>query len=454
LFKKILVANRGEIALRILRAAADLDIETVLVYSQADAESMPVNLADESYCIGPPPASSSYLNVPAIINVALLTGADAVHPGYGFLAENAAFAEICREHHLKFIGPNPDCIRRMGDKATARATAKSLGVPTVPGSSGVIKDPEDAKSIADEIGYPVLIKATAGGGGKGMRVASSESELESVLERARYEAESAFGNDGVYLEKYISHVRHVEIQVFGDIYGNVVHLGERDCSIQRRHQKLIEEAPSPVLDPVLREQMGEAATRIANAIEYEGAGTVEFILDSNSKQFYFMEMNTRIQVEHPVTEEVTGFDLVTEQLQVASGEALSFTQPQVQIGGHAIEFRINAEDPGHNFRPHPGQITDFVPPGGVGVRVDSHAYAGYRIPPNYDSLIGKLIVRGNTRQQALNRSRRALEEFAVGGVETTIPLYLQILDDEKFQRGDVGTRYLEQFLATKASLAV
>jgi acetyl-CoA carboxylase biotin carboxylase subunit len=445
LFKKILIANRSEIALRIIRACADLGINTVLVHSQADAESLPVNLADESYCIGPASVSQSYLNIPAIINVALLTGADAIHPGYGFLSENAHFAEICKEHKIKFIGPSADTIKQMGDKATAKETAKKAGVPTVPGSDGLIHDLAQAAKLAKEIGFPVLIKATAGGGGRGMRIVTKADELETALAAASQEAQAAFGNAGVYLEKYIINMKHIEFQVFGDSNGTVVHLGERDCSIQRRHQKLIEEAPSVALTDDLRKRMGEAAVKVAKSVRYEGAGTIEFILDLDSHNFYFMEMNTRIQVEHPVTEMITGIDLVTEQIKVAAGEPLSFQQKDIKIQGHAIEFRINAEDPAENFRPSPGLITAYIAPGGIGVRLDSHCFTGYRMPSFYDSLLGKLIVYGSNREETINRARRALGEFGVEGVKTTIPLHSQVLEDSEFIKGKVTTRFLDEF---------
>jgi acetyl-CoA carboxylase, biotin carboxylase subunit len=445
LFKKILIANRSEIALRIIRACNDLGIDTVLIHSQADADSLPVTLADESFCVGPALASQSYLNVPAIINVALLTGADAIHPGYGFLSENAHFAEICREHKIKFIGPSPEAIKQMGDKATARATAKKAGVPTVPGTEGLIHDLAHAEKLAKKIGYPVLIKATAGGGGRGMRIVHNENELATMLAAASQEAQAAFGNPGVYLEKYILNMKHIEFQIFADSRGNVIHLGERDCSIQRRHQKLLEEAPSTALSSDLRNKMGEAAIKVAKAVEYEGAGTIEFILDLDTKNFYFMEMNTRIQVEHPVTEAVTGLDLLVEQIKVAAGEPLSVKQKDVQLNGHAIEFRINAEDPGHNFRPSPGLIEEYISPGGIGVRLDSHCYAGYRMPSYYDSLLGKLIVHGHTREQVISRAKRALGEFGIEGIKTTIPLHLQILDDPVFLGGNITTGFLNHF---------
>ncbi len=446
MFKKILIANRSEIALRIIRACNDLGISTVLIHSQADADSLPVNLADESFCIGPPQAAQSYLNIPAIINVALLTGAEAIHPGYGFLSESAHFAEVCREHKIKFIGPSPESIRQMGDKSRAKATVKKAGVPTVPGSDGLVHDLKDALNLAEQIGYPVLIKATAGGGGRGMRIVKEASELEKALASASYEAQAAFGNSGVYLEKYITRMKHIEFQIFGDSQGNVVHLGERDCSIQRRHQKLIEEAPSISLTADLRQKMGDAAVKVAKAVEYEGAGTIEFILDLDTQNFYFMEMNTRIQVEHPVTEAVTGIDLVGEQIKVAAGETLSFKQKDVKLQGHAIEFRINAEDAEQNFRPSPGLITDYISPGGIGVRLDSHCYTGYRMPQYYDSLLGKLIIYGKDRTETLSRARRALGEFGIEGVKTTIPLHLQILDDEIFINGNITTGYLDNFL--------
>jgi acetyl-CoA carboxylase, biotin carboxylase subunit len=451
LFKKILIANRSEIALRIIRACNDLGVNTVLVYSKADEDSLPVNLADESFCIGPAQASQSYLNIPAIMNVALLTGSEAIHPGYGFLSENAHFAEICLEHKIKFIGPAPDSIRQMGDKATARETVKKIGVPTVPGSEGLINDHSEALSLAKEIGFPVLIKATAGGGGRGMRIVNSESELENCLISASQEAQAAFGNAGVYLEKYIVNMRHIEFQIFGDSYGNLVHLGERDCSIQRRHQKLIEEALSPALDEKLRKEMGQAAVSIAKAINYEGAGTIEFILDVDTKKFYFMEMNTRIQVEHPVTETITGLDLLVEQIKVASGEKLSFKQEEIKFKGHVIEFRINAEDPEANFRPSPGLIGEYISPGGIGIRLDSHCYGGYKMPSFYDSLLGKLIVSGSTRQEAINRAKRALSEFGIEGVKTTIPLHLQILEDSIFNTGNITTKYLEDFIKRQSN---
>lgn len=447
MFKKVLIANRGEIALRIIRACRDLGVSTVMIHSEADRDSLPVNLADESYCIGPVSASQSYLNVPEIINVALISGADAIHPGYGFLSENARFAEICREHKIKFIGAKPEVIKLMGDKASARDTVKKAGVATVPGTEGLISDLKEAKKIAKEIGYPVLVKATAGGGGRGMRIVQHEDELEKALLAASQEAQAAFGNAGVYIEKFITKMRHIEFQIFGDMSGNVVHLGERDCSIQRRHQKLLEEAPSPALSEKLRQEMGSAAVKVAKAVGYEGAGTIEFILDLDSKNFYFMEMNTRIQVEHPVTEMVTGLDLLVEQIRVAEGEKLSVKQEDIKIKGHAIEFRINAEDPFDKFRPSPGTLEEFIVPGGIGVRTDTHCYSGYIVPPYYDSLVGKLIIFGENRQQTISRAKRALGEFGIEGIKTTIPLFLEILEDERFIKGDITTKYLDEFFS-------
>jgi acetyl-CoA carboxylase, biotin carboxylase subunit len=446
MFRKILVANRGEIALRIIRACRELGIRTVAVYSQADRESLHVRFADEDVCIGPAPARDSYLNIPRIIAAAEITGADAIHPGYGFLAENAEFAEICERSDIVFIGPSAEQIRLMGDKAMARKTMMSVGVPTVPGSAGAIEDADSALETAREIGFPVLIKAAAGGGGKGMRVAQDGETFPAQLQMAQNEARSAFGDASVYLEKYLARPRHIEIQVMGDRHGNVIHLGERECSLQRRHQKLVEEAPSVALTPELRERMGEAATRGAKAIGYYSAGTVEFLLDEDGS-FYFMEMNTRIQVEHPVTELVTGVDLVKEQIRVAAGERLSISVAELR--GHCIECRINAEDPRRNFAPSPGQITIFHPPGGPGVRVDTHAYAGYHVPPYYDSLIGKLIVHGNTRDEALVRTRIALESFIIEGVHTTIPFLLELLHDEDVIAGRMDTKLVERRMAER-----
>jgi len=449
LFQKVLIANRGEIALRIIRACHELGVKTVAVYSEADRESLHVRFADEDVCIGPAAASESYLNIPRIIAAAEITGAEAIHPGYGFLAENAEFSEICTRSDLVFIGPTPEQIRLMGDKATARRTMMDVGVPTVPGSEGIIDDMDEAKRVADQIGYPIMIKASAGGGGKGMRIAEKPETFEKLLRSAQVEAQAAFGNSGVYLEKCILKPRHVEIQVFGDSKGKVVHYGERDCSIQRRHQKLLEEAPSPALTPELREEMGLAAVKAAAAIDYVGAGTVEFLLDQDGS-FYFMEMNTRIQVEHPVTEVCTGVDLVKEQIRVAAG--LPLTHPDgAELRGHAIEFRINAEDPDRNFAPSPGTVHTFHPPGGPGVRLDTHVYAGYRVPPFYDSLIAKLIVSGRDRNEALARARQALDEFVIEGVKTTIPFLRRILDDEAFRAGDVDTGFVARVQAEDAA---
>ena len=443
MFKKVLIANRGEIALRVIRACKELGLETVAVYSTADRDSLHVRFADDDVCIGPGPSRESYLVVPRLIAAAEITGADAIHPGYGFLAENADFAETVGASGLTFIGPTPEQIRSMGDKATARRLAKEAGVPTVPGSPDTISDLEEALRVASEIGYPVIIKATAGGGGKGMRVAKNAEEFSQSFTLAQNEALSAFGNGSVYIEKYLARPRHVEIQVMGDKHGKVVHLGERDCSVQRRHQKLIEEAPSPALTEELREQMGTAAVKLAAAIGYSGAGTIEFLLDEDGS-FYFMEMNTRIQVEHPVTEMVTSFDLVKEQIRVAAGEPLSWLGNGLKLRGHAIECRINAEDPYRNFQPSPGTITAYHPPGGPGVRVDSHVYAGYQVPPFYDSLLAKVIVHGNDRAEALTRMKNALETFVLEGVTTTIPFLVRVLQHPEFVAGKVDTKFLER----------
>ncbi len=440
---KVLIANRGEIALRILRSCRELGIATVAVYSTVDRNALHVQLADEAVCVGEPASSKSYLNIPNILAAATSRGVDAIHPGYGFLAENDRFAEICRDHGITFVGPSPHAIRSMGDKATAKSTMQRVGVPTVPGSEGLLATPEEAAELAAEMGYPVMIKATAGGGGRGMRLVPGPDQLQSLFKAAQGEAEAAFGNPGLYMEKFIDRPRHVEVQVLADRHGNVVHLGERDCSIQRRHQKLLEEAPSPALDPDLRRRMGEAAVAAARSIQYEGAGTVEFLLD-RSGGFYFMEMNTRIQVEHPVTEMVTGIDLIAEQLRIAGGEAISIRQDDIVLRGHAIECRINAEDASHNFRPAPGRITGWLPPGGPGIRVDSHVYTGYDIPPFYDSLIGKLIIWAPDRDSALKRMRRALNECAITGIPTTVDFHLRLLDRPEFQRGDVHTKFVEQ----------
>jgi acetyl-CoA carboxylase biotin carboxylase subunit len=434
MFNKVLVANRGEIALRIIRACHELGIKTVAVYSQADEDSLHVQLADEAYCVGPAQSAKSYLNVPNIMSVALMSGADAIHPGYGFLAENAAFAEICADHQIKFIGPSAHMIRIMGDKATAKKTMADVGVPVVPGLDGTIADAELVKGWAKHAGYPIIIKATAGGGGKGMRLVKSEEEVETQLEMARAEAKAAFGNDEVYIEKFVTNPRHVEFQVLADQYGNVVHLGERDCSIQRRHQKLLEEGPSPVVTPEIRERVGNIILKAIRKIGYEGVGTIELLCDSDLN-FYFMEMNTRIQVEHPVTEMITGIDLLKEQIRVAAGEPLRFTQDDVVLRGHAIECRINAEDPDKNFMPCPGPIDGYVAPGGPGVRVDSHVYPGYKIPPYYDSLVSKLIVWGADREEAIARMKRALNEYAVTGIKTTIPFHVKLMDNPHFIDG-------------------
>ncbi|MBX6394934.1 MAG: acetyl-CoA carboxylase biotin carboxylase subunit [Alicyclobacillaceae bacterium] len=444
MFKKILIANRGEIAVRVIRACRELGIRTVAIYSEADRDALHVQMADEAYCVGPTPSKQSYLNIANIMSLATKTGVDAIHPGYGFLAENSDFAEICEACNITFIGPPASAIERMGDKSMAKETMKGAGVPTVPGTEGLIEDVDGALRVAEEIGYPVIIKATAGGGGKGMRVANNPEELAKGITMAQSEAETAFGNAGVYLEKFIQEPRHVEIQVMADRHGNVVYLGERDCSIQRRHQKLIEEAPCPVLTPELREQMGQAAVRAAQAVGYVGAGTVEFLLDRDGR-FYFMEMNTRIQVEHPVTEWVTGYDLIREQILVAAGEPLSMRQEDVKLNGWAIECRINAEDPDRNFLPSPGVIQEYLPPGGIGVRVDSAAYPGYRVTPFYDSMIAKLIVWAPTRLEAIARMKRALQEFRIEGIRTTIPFHLKVLDHPAFIEGNVNTRFLDLY---------
>jgi acetyl-CoA carboxylase, biotin carboxylase subunit len=443
MIKKLLVANRGEIAVRVIRACKELGIETVAVFSEADRDSLHVQLADEAYCIGPKASKDSYLNFTNIISVAKLTGCDAIHPGYGFLAENEAFAELCRECNIIFVGPSPEAITKMGIKDIARETMREAGVPIVPGSKGIIESTDEAIALANEIGYPVIIKATAGGGGKGIRVARDEQELIKGINITQQEAATAFGNPGVYIEKYIEDFRHVEIQVLADSYGNVIHLGERDCTIQRRLQKLVEEAPSPALDEETRKLMGEAAVKAAKAVDYTGAGTVEFIFDYKAKKFYFMEMNTRIQVEHPVTEMITGVDLIKEQIRVASGEKLSLTQEEVAFNGWAIECRINAENPEKNFMPSPGKINMYLPPGGLGVRVDSAAYPGYMIPPYYDSMIAKLIVHAPTREEAIARMKRALNEFVIEGIHTTIPFHIKLFKHEKFVEGNFNTKFLE-----------
>ncbi len=443
MFNKILIANRGEIALRIIRTCKELGIKTVAVYSEADKDSLHVTFADEAVCIGPASSKESYLKIPLIISAAQITGADAIHPGYGFLAENASFSEICSESDIKFIGPTPQMINAMGDKAFAKDTMRKNGVPVIPGSDGVINDPEEGKKISEEIGYPVIIKASAGGGGKGMRIVWEKKDFDNAFQMARTEAESAFGNADVYIEKFIENPRHVEIQVLGDMHGNVYHYGERDCSVQRRHQKLIEESPSPVLDQSLREKMGESAILGAHAVNYEGAGTIEFLVDKH-KNYYFMEMNTRIQVEHPVTEWVYGVDLVRQQILVAAGQKIE-TLPR-KPNGHAMEFRINAEDPEFGFRPSPGKIQSLHCPGGFGVRVDTHIYTSYSIPPYYDSLIAKLIVWGQNREHAIERGRRALEEFVIEGIKTTIPFHLKVLEDGRFLSGNFDTGFLDHFV--------
>lgn len=444
MIKKVLIANRGEIAVRIIRACKEMDIETVAIYSEADKESLHVQIADEAYCVGPTISKESYLNLTNIISVAKLTGCDAIHPGYGFLAENADFAELCRECNLIFIGPSPEAISKMGTKDVARDTMKEAGVPIVPGSQGIIKNTEEAIELANQIGYPVIIKATAGGGGKGIRVARHEEELVKGIQITQQEASTAFGNPGVYLEKYVEDFRHVEIQIMADTHGNAIHLGERDCTIQRRLQKLLEESPSPALDENIRKQMGEAAVKAAVAVDYTGAGTVEFIYEYKTKSFYFMEMNTRIQVEHPVTEMVTGMDLIKEQILVASGEKLSLQQEEVQFNGWAMECRINAENPAKKFMPSPGRVEMYLPPGGFGIRVDSAVYPGYSIPPFYDSMVAKLIVHGKTREEAIAKMKRALSEFVIEGVHTTIPFHLQLLEHPDFVKGEFNTKFLEE----------
>ncbi len=443
MFDKILIANRGEIALRVLRACKELGIATVAVHSTADANAMHVRLADESVCIGPAPATDSYLNIPALLAACEITGADAVHPGYGFLSENARFADILESHNIRFIGPKADHIRIMGDKIEAKRTALRLGIPCVPGSDGGVTESDEALKIAAGIGYPVIVKAAAGGGGRGMKVARNEGDLVNALQTARTEAKAAFGDDAVYLEKYLEKPRHIEIQVLGDGQGHAVHLGERDCSLQRRHQKVWEEATSPALNAEAREKIGSICAKAMQELSYLGAGTIEFLYEDGN--FYFIEMNTRIQVEHPVTEMITGIDLVNEQIRIASGLPLSFTQDDVKISGHAIECRINAEHPS-TFRPSPGLISYFHPPGGLGVRVDSAAYQGYRIPPHYDSLIGKLIVHGRNRNECLMRLRRALDEFVVEGIDTTLPLFRELVRNPDVQNGDYDIHWLEKFL--------
>jgi len=451
MLKKILVANRGEIAVRVIRACKEMDIETVAVYSQADKEALHVQLADEAYCIGPTSSKESYLNFSSIISVAILTGVDGIHPGYGFLAENADFAELCEECAITFIGPSSEIISKMGIKDVAKSTMKAAGVPVVPGSEGIVETVEEAVKIAETIGYPVLIKATAGGGGKGIRIARDEEELTNGVSITQQEAATAFGNSGVYLEKFVEDFRHVEIQLLADNHGHTIHLGERDCTIQRRLQKLVEESPSPALSPEKRREMGEIAVKAAEAVNYSGAGTIEFIFDAEGN-FYFMEMNTRIQVEHPVTEYVTGIDLIKEQIRVASGEPLSIKQEDVTYQGWAIECRINAEDPRKNFLPSPGEVTMYLPPGGPGVRVDSAVYPGYSIPPFYDSMVAKIITYGNTREEAIMKMKRALGETVIDGISTTIPFHINLLNHPVFIKGDFNTKFLEKYpIATQES---
>ncbi len=442
MFKKILIANRGEIALRVIRTCQEMGIKTVAVYSTADKDSLHVRFADEAVCIGPPPSNLSYLNIPAIISAAEITNADAIHPGYGFLSENSKFSKICQEHDIKFIGPTPEMIDGMGDKATAKATMIKAGVPTIPGSKGLLKDVNEGIKLSEKMGYPVIIKATAGGGGKGMRIIRSSEEFQDAWDSARQESKAAFGNDGMYLEKFLENPRHIEIQIIGDQYGTAAHLSERDCSIQRRHQKLIEETPSPFMTTELRKKMGEAAIKAAKSINYEGVGTIEFLVDSD-KSFYFMEMNTRIQVEHPITEEVINFDLIREQIKVAAGIKISGKNYTPKL--HAIECRINAEDPYKNFMPSPGTITSLHKPGGHGVRVDTHIYGGYKIPPNYDSMIAKLITVAQTREEAIAKMKRALKEFVIEGVKTTIPFHKQMMRNEDYVKGNFTIKFLDDF---------
>ena len=442
MFNKILIANRGEIALRVIRTCKEMGIKTVAIFSTADRESLHVKFADEAICIGPPPSKESYLNIPRIMAAIEITNSDAVHPGYGFLSENEKFAEICSQHGVKFIGPTPEHIRKMGDKITAKDTMKKAGVPVIPGSDGLLQDTVEAKKIAIEIGYPVILKATAGGGGKGMRIVWNENELQKAWESAKMEAQASFGNDGMYLEKYVEEPRHIEIQVAGDQYGTACHLSERDCSIQRRHQKLVEESPSPFMTTELRERMGEAAIKACNAINYEGVGTIECLVDKH-RNFYFMEMNTRIQVEHTVTEEVIGYDLIKEQIKIAAGIPISGQNYFPKF--HAIECRINAEDPFHGFRPSPGKITNLHTPGGHGVRVDSHIYSGYVIPPYYDSMVAKIITVAQTRKEAITKMHRALSEYVIEGVKTTIPFHIKLMENEQFKKGNFTTKFLEDF---------
>lgn len=443
MFKKVLIANRGEIAVRVIRACRELGIPTVAVYSQADAKSLHVRLATDAYCIGPAPSGESYLNIPAIITTAIMTGCDAIHPGYGFMSERADFVDICEQHNIKFIGPSAESMRKMGDKATARRTMIENNVPVTPGT-GILNTVAEAREFAHKAGYPIILKATAGGGGKGMRIVRSDDELESNMTLCQQEAQKFFGNPGVYAEKFLENPRHIEVQILGDSFGNVIHLGERDCSIQRRHQKLLEEAPSPAIDEKTRAEMGAAAVRAAKAIKYEGAGTCEFLLDHDGK-WYFMEMNTRVQVEHCVTEMISQVDIVREQIRVAAGKALNYKQDDIVLKGHAIECRINAEDSENGFMPCPGTIDAYLAPGGFGVRVDSHCYAGYKIPPYYDSMIGKLICWGRTRNEARRRMYQALKEYVILGVKTTIPFHQQIVEDEVFISGKFNTGFIEDY---------
>ena len=447
MFRKVLIANRGEIAVRIIRACRELGIPTVAIYSQADANSLHVRLATEAYCIGPAKSADSYLSIPAIMSAAMVSGADAIHPGYGFMSERADFAEICEQQGIKFIGPSSEAMRKMGDKATARRTMIENDVPVTPGT-GIVKTVEEVQEFGNRVGYPIILKATAGGGGKGMRVCRNDEDVKTNMELCQAEAKNFFGNPDVYAEKFLENPRHIEVQIIGDSFGNVVHLGERDCSIQRRHQKLLEEAPSPAINEETRQQMGAAAVRAAKAINYEGAGTCEFLLDHDGR-WYFMEMNTRIQVEHCVTEMVANVDLVREQIMVASGEPLSYTQNDIKLKGHAIECRINAENPAKNFMPNPGKISGYLAPGGFGVRVDSHVYQDYEIPPHYDSMIGKLICWGRDRNEARRRMYRALKEYVVTGVETTIPFHQEIVEDEVFMSGNFNTGFIEEFYKRK-----
>ena len=440
MFKKILIANRGEIALRVIRTCREMDIKTVAIYSTADRESLHVRFADEAVCIGDAPSKDSYLNIPRIISAAEITNADSIHPGYGFLSERSEFSAICHEYGIKFIGPTPAMIQAMGDKSTAKDTMKKAGVPTIPGSDGLLESIEEGIKLAKDMGYPVIVKATAGGGGKGMRIINNESEFKKAWDDAKREAGASFGNDGLYLEKFIEEPRHIEIQLVGDQYGKVCHLSERDCSIQRRHQKLVEETPSPIVNQELRERMGDAAVKGAKAINYEGAGTIEFLVDKHGN-FYFMEMNTRIQVEHPITEEVTDYDLIKEQIKVAAGVPISGTNYFPKM--FAMECRINAEDPANGFRPSPGKITNLHMPGGHGVRIDSHVYAGYTIPPNYDSMIAKLITTGQSREEVITRMKRALQEFVIEGIKTTLPFHIKLMDNPTFRSGKFNTKFLE-----------